>query len=182
MSEITKSKRDIVLDQIMTDLKTDLSNLDSVWITQPALIVKYAAKLAEAERVCSDEKDRVDSLNAAIYNIVRSARSMNGTKSSESAIEAMVKQIERHFSGLDPDLNLNITFIQELPEKTEVIARALSAARRNLIQSREMADLYKGALEGLRHRRDMVVQASKKAILDYEILGAGTFSGKSNSR
>ncbi|PHM69548.1 hypothetical protein [Xenorhabdus sp. KJ12.1] len=178
MKEPNPSIKETIIDQIEQDLKTNLNDLDTVWTTQPLLMMKYAAKQADVERICSEEKQRIEGLEAAIYNIVRSARSMNGTKSSESAIDAMVSQIERYYSGEETKLNLNTSFIDELPEKVIAIARALVSARHNYNHNKELSDLYKAATEAFRHRRDMIIQASKKATLDYEYLNAGTFAGK----
>ncbi|CDL81063.1 hypothetical protein [Xenorhabdus szentirmaii] len=181
MNDTNVSLRELVIEQVISDLETDLDNLDSVWANQPKLVIKYTAKQAESERICAEEKDRIEGLEAALYNVVRTARNMNGTKSSEAAIEAMVKQIERHYSGSDTELSLKNSFMDELPEKVAVIARTLAKVRNNYNHTKEMTDIYKGAVDALRHRRDMVVQASKKAILDYEILGAGTFAGRNNT-
>ncbi|KMJ45136.1 hypothetical protein AB204_10590 [Xenorhabdus khoisanae] len=178
MTESNQSIKETIIDQIEKDLKTDLTDLDTVWSTQPLLMMKYAAKQADAERICLEEKQRIEGLEAAIYNIVRSARSMNGTKSSESAIDAMVSQIERHYSGEEAELNLKTSFIEELPEKVITITRALVSTRHNYNHNKELADLFKAATEAFRHRRDMIVQASKKATLDYEYLNAGAFAGK----
>ncbi|KLU17193.1 MULTISPECIES: hypothetical protein [Xenorhabdus] len=178
MKEPNQRIKETIIDQIEQDLKTDLNDLDAVWTTQPLLMMKYAAKQAGAERICLEEKQRIEGLEAAIYNVVRSVRSMNGTKSSESAIDAMVSQIERHYSGEETELNLNTSFIEELPEKVIAIAHALASARHNYNHNKELADLFKAAIEAFRHRRDMIVQASKKATLDYEYLNAGIFTGK----
>ncbi|PHM52350.1 hypothetical protein [Xenorhabdus hominickii] len=178
MSERTGSIKIAIIEKIAEDLKIDLGDLNNVWTNQPILMMKYGAKMSDAERTVSEEKRRIDGLSSTLYNVVRSERSMNGTKTSESALESIISQIERHYSGEDSTLNLNNTFIQNLPEKVVPIARTLAAARRNYDHNKELYEIYKSAVEALRHRRDMVVQASKKVILDYEYLNAGTFAGK----
>ncbi|MGJ0628252.1 hypothetical protein [Xenorhabdus bovienii] len=178
MSVRNSSIKAVIIDQITENLKIDLSDLNSVWANQPALMMKYGAKMANAERTVSEEKRRIDGLSSTLYNIVRSERAMNGTKTSESALESMLGQIERHYSSEDESLNLSNTFIHNLPEKVVPIAKTLAAARRNYDHNKELYEIYKSAIEALRHRRDMVVQASKKSILDYEYLNAGTFAGK----
>ena len=178
MIQENRNPKQIIIEQITKDLSTNLDNLDSVWTNHPILLIRYGAKQAEAERIVSEEKNRIEGLESTLYSLVRAARNMNGTKTSESSVEAMVKQIERHYSDDDIGVSLKTTFIDELPERVEVIAKTLVKARERYNETKELSDIYKAAVEALKHRRDMIVQASKKAILDYEILGAGTFSGK----
>nr|WP_181374683.1 hypothetical protein [Pectobacterium carotovorum]AKG47518.1 hypothetical protein pA_00078 [Pectobacterium carotovorum] len=173
-----KTKKEIIIEQITKDLGTDLDKLDSVWTNHPILLIRYGAKQAEADRLLSEDKSLIEGLESSLYSLVRAVRSMNGTKTSESSIEAMVKQIEQHYSGDITGFSLKTSFMEELPERAEIIAKTLSTTRKRYNETKELSDIYKSAVEALRHRRDMIVQASKKAILDYEILGAGSFAGK----
>ncbi|MEI9751450.1 hypothetical protein V5085_11015 [Moellerella wisconsensis] len=178
MSNLKENIKAQIIEKITKDLSIDLSDLNAVWVKQPELMMTYGSKMAEAERLATEEKRRVEALPATLYNIIRSDRAMSGTKTSETGIDSMVKQVERLYSGEDGDLNLNTTFIQSLPEKVETISRTLSAARVSYEHNKEIYEIFKAAVEALRHRRDMVVQASKKSILDYEYLNAGSFAEK----
>ncbi|KMI22843.1 hypothetical protein SM87_06044 [Klebsiella pneumoniae] len=136
-----------IYEKIMTDLEFDRDNLEEVWRQQPRLLMEYGAKLARAEREVADAKLSLDAIEAKIYDIERKNMSMNGIKFNESVLEAKVRTSPQYL-----------------------------AKRQKLDDARLIADIYKHAVTALSHRRDMIVQASKMAIVEIERLGAERFT------
>lgn len=135
-----------IYDKIMTDLEFDRDNLEEVWRQQPRLLMEYGSKLAWAEREVADAKLSLDAIEAKIYDNERKNLSMNGVKFNESVLDAKVKTNPQYL-----------------------------AKRQKLDEARYVADLYKHAVSAFSHRRDMIVQASKMAIVEIERLGAERF-------
>ena len=136
-----------IYEKIMTDLEFDRDNLEEVWRQQPRLLMEYGARLARAEREVADAKLSLDAIEAKIYDIERKNLSMNGIKFNESVLEAKVRTSPQYL-----------------------------AKRQKLDDARLIADIYKHAVTALSHRRDMIVQASKMAIVEIERLGAERFT------
>ncbi|MDT7012614.1 hypothetical protein [Enterobacter cancerogenus] len=135
-----------IYEKIMSDLEFDRDNLEEVWRQQPRLLMEYGSKLAWAEREVADAKLSLDAIEAKIYDNERKNLSMNGIKFNESVLDAKVKTNPQYL-----------------------------AKRQKLDESRYVADLYKHAVSAFSHRRDMIVQASKMAIVEIERLGAERF-------
>lgn len=109
--------------------------------------MEYGARLARAEREVADAKLALDAIEAKIYDIERKNLSMNGIKFNESVLEAKVRTNPQYL-----------------------------AKRQKLDDARLIADIYKHAVTAFSHRRDMIVQASKMAIVEIERLGAERFT------
>ena len=135
-----------IYEKIMSDLEFDRDNLEEVWRQQPRLLMEYGSKLARAEREVADAKLSLDAIEAKIYDNERKNLSMNGIKFNESVLEAKVRTNPQYL-----------------------------AKRQKLDDARHIADLYKHAVAAFSHRRDMIVQASKMAIVEIERLGAERF-------
>lgn len=136
-----------ILDQIMFDLEFNRDDLEEVWRRQPILLMQYGAKLANAERLVADAKRSLDAIEAKLYDTTRKDLSMSGIKFNESILDAKVKT--------------SVTYL---------------AKRQQLDDARYEADLFKHAVAAFNHRKDMIVQASKLAIIEIERLGAERFS------
>ncbi|STS78550.1 Uncharacterized conserved protein [Klebsiella pneumoniae] len=136
-----------IYEKIMTDLEFDRDNLEEVWRQQPRLLMEYGARLARAEREVADAKLSLDAIEAKIYDIERKSLSMNGIKFNESVLEAKVRTNPQYL-----------------------------AKRQKLDDARLIADIYKHAVTAFTHRRDMIVQASKMAIVEIERMGAERFT------
>ena len=136
-----------IYEKIMTDLEFDRDNLEEVWRQQPRLLMEYGARLARAEREVADAKLSLDAIEAKIYDIERKNLSMNGIKFNESVLEAKVRTSPQYL-----------------------------AKRQKLDDARLIADIYKHAVTAFSHRRDMIVHASKMAIVEIERLGAERFT------
>ncbi|KVI95749.1 hypothetical protein AWS44_20605 [Enterobacter hormaechei subsp. xiangfangensis] len=135
-----------IYEKIMSDLEFDRDNLEEVWRQQPRLLMEYGSKLAWAEREVADAKLSLDAIEAKVYDNERKNLSMNGIKFNESVLDAKVKTNPQYL-----------------------------AKRQKLDEARYVADLYKHAVSAFSHRRDMIVQASKMAIVEIERLGAERF-------
>lgn len=142
-----------ILDEIMKDLTFDRSDLNAVWENQPRLLMIYGAKLANAEKEMADAKRNLDLIESKLYSQIRAKISFDGARISESTIESKVKS----------DLNY-------------------TAARQRYDEAKYVADLYKHAVSAFNHRRDMIVQASKLAIIEIERLGTGRFMASTPSK
>lgn len=136
-----------ILDQIMHDLEFNRDDLDAVWQRQPVLLMQYGAKLAQAEKQVADARRGLDAIEAKLYDTHRKDLSMNGIKFNESILDAKVKTSVSYLSH-----------------------------RQKLDDARYMADMYKHAVAAFNHRKDMIVQASKLAIIEIERMGAERFN------
>lgn len=134
------------LDEIYKDLRYDKNDLDKAWSKQAELFFKYSLKSALAEEAASKAKSELDSLEAKLYESIRLEKEYNGYKWSEATISGKIKT--------------NTTYITKVQQ---------------VLMLRRDADIYKSAMESFRHRRDMIVQSSKAAILEFEQLGNSSF-------
>lgn len=105
-----------------------------------------AQKLAHAERSVAEAKLNLEAVEAKLYDTERKNLSMNGIKFNESVLDAKVKTNPQYLSK-----------------------------RQKLDEARHIADIYKHAVAAFSHRRDMIVQASKMAIVELERLGSERF-------
>jgi len=136
-----------ILDQIIIDLEFNRDDLEAVWQRQPVLLMQYGARLAQAERQVADAKRGLDAVEAKLYDTHRKDLSMNGIKFNESILDAKVKTSVSYLSH-----------------------------RQKLDDARYLADMYKHAVAAFNHRKDMIVQASKLAIIEIERMGAERFN------
>lgn len=134
------------LDEIYQDLRYDKGDLEQVWSKQAELFFKYGVKSALAEEIASKAKGELDSLEAKLYESLRIEKEHSGYKWTEATINSKIK--------------IHPTYIEKLQQ---------------VLMLRRDADIYKSAMEAFRHRRDMVVQSSKAAILEFEQLGNTSF-------
>lgn len=135
-----------IYEKIMSDLEFDRDNLEEVWRRQPRLLMEYGSKLAHAERSVAEAKLNLEAVEAKLYDTERKNLSMNGIKFNESVLDAKVKTNPQYLSK-----------------------------RQKLDEARHIADIYKHAVAAFSHRRDMIVQASKMAIVELERLGTERF-------
>ncbi|MFP8559574.1 hypothetical protein ACLH2J_25040 [Klebsiella michiganensis] len=141
----------VTIQKIMDDIRLDTNDLDAVWRRQPELVAIYGFKQVEAERVASSAKRDLESVEARLYSTTRAGMSFDGVRISESTIEAKLKS-----------------------------APAYLAARQKYDDAKYLAEFYKQVSNALGHRRDMIVQASKKAISEYERTGTERFNSPKN--
>ncbi|MDW2825573.1 hypothetical protein [Klebsiella quasipneumoniae] len=93
----------------------------------------------------------MESIEARLYSTTRAGLSFDGVKISESTIEAKIKSSPAYLS-----------------------------ARQKYDDAKYLAEFYKQVVNALGHRRDMIVQASKKAISEYERTGIERFKAPKN--
>ena len=136
-----------IINQALDDIRFDTNDLDDVWRRQPELVAIYGFKMAEAERDASAAKRALEVVESRLYSGTRAEMSFDGVRLSESSIEAKVKS-----------------------------APAYMSARQKYDDARYLADFYKQVSNALSHRRDMIVQASKRAIAEYERTGTERFN------
>lgn len=137
---------DDFLAEAQHDLRFDRDNLDQAWSEQAMHYAVYSHKLHQAENIASKLKNQLDELTAKLYAVEKREFSMSGIKPTESMILNKIKT--------NPSYQ-----------------RAKSGAD----NARNDADLHKNILECFRHRRDMIVQASKRELFDLEKLGDSSF-------
>lgn len=140
-----------IIKEVMDDIRLDTNDLDAVWRRQPELVAIYGFKQAEAENAANTAKRDLESIESRLYSTTRAGLSFDGVRLSESTIEAKVKS-----------------------------STAYLAARQKYDDAKYQADFYKQVVNALGHRRDMIVQASKKAIAEYEKSGSDRFHAPKN--
>lgn len=140
-----------IIREVMDDIRLNTNDLDAVWRRQPELVAIYGFKQVEAEHAATTAKRDLESAESRLYSTTRAALSFDGVKISESIIEAKVKSSPVYL-----------------------------AARQNYDDAKYLSDFYKQVTNALSHRRDMIVQASKKAISEYEKTGVDRFHSPKN--
>lgn len=118
--------------QLKADVGFDATNLDSMWATQAALYVRYGVIAARAEHQAASFKNRLGVIEAELGKEARDELPKSGQKVTEGTVKEYVASHPR------------------MAEANEHYNKAV------LINN-----LAKTALEALRQRRDMIVQASK---------------------
>ena len=141
----------VTIQKIMDDIRLDTNDLDAVWRRQPELVAIYGFKQVEAESAANATKRDLESIEARLYSTTRAGLSFDGVKISESTIEAKIKSSPAYLS-----------------------------ARQKYDDAKYLAEFYKQVVNALGHRRDMIVQASKKAISEYERTGVERFNAPKN--
>lgn len=137
------------IEKIYADLKFDRENLNAVWAVQPELLMRYGYNLAQAERGVAEAKRELDAIEAGLYAHERKNLTMSGIKFTEASLDARVRNTVQY-----------------------------QAKRQAYDEALEVASIYRTAVEALRHRRDMIVQASKFALSEMQTLGSGNFVGR----
>ncbi|HHB6988740.1 hypothetical protein [Klebsiella pneumoniae] len=140
-----------IIKEVMDDIRLDTHDLDAVWRRQPELVAIYGFKQVEAESAANAAKRDLESIEARLYSTTRADLSFDGVKISESTIEAKIKSSPAYLS-----------------------------ARQKYDDAKYLAEFYKQVVNALGHRRDMIVQASKKAISEYERTGVERFNAPKN--
>ena len=114
----------------ITDCEVNYGDLNSEFVRQPGLIYHYASLQAQAERQHSELKLRLELTKAKVSSNVRAEATASGEKLTAAMVE------ER--AGLHP--------------QTVKVAQQLIAAK-------EVFDSVKAVVEGIRHKKDMLVIA-----------------------
>lgn len=117
------------VEQFKTDIAVSEHNLDNAMMQQAGLFAWHAAESARAEAQHARVKLRFDVVEAKLYDRHRKALALTGEKVTEKMVENAVK--------MDPE------YLQ---------------AKNLVIESEMLASFNKGAVEALRHRKDMIVQ------------------------
>lgn len=117
------------VDQFKAEIAVSENNLDNAMMQQAGLFAFHAAEAARAEAQHARVKLRFDVVEAKLYDRHRKAIAATGEKATEKAIENAVRQ--------DPE------WLQ---------------AKNLVIEAEMLADFNRGAVESLRHRKDMIVQ------------------------
>lgn len=118
--------------QLKADVSFDATDLDAMWATQAGLYVRYGVIAARADHQAATFKNRLGVIEAELGREAREELPKIGQKVTEGTVKEYVASHERMTQAHD------------------------SYNKAVLIQN-----LAKTALEALRQRRDMIVQASK---------------------
>jgi|GEM_PF-1589198 len=117
------------IDSFKSDITVSDNNLDSAMMGQAGLFAFHAAEAARAEAQHARVKLRFEVVEAKLYDQHRKALSLSGEKVTEKMVENAVK--------MDPE------YLQ---------------AKNMVIEAEMLSGFNKGAVEALRHRKDMIVQ------------------------
>lgn len=118
--------------QLKADVSFDATDLDAMWANQAGLYVRYGVIAARADHQAATFKNRLGIIEAELGREAREELPKMGQKVTEGTVKEYVSSHERMAQAHD------------------------SYNKAVLIQN-----LAKTALEALRQRRDMIVQASK---------------------
>lgn len=118
--------------QLKADVAFNATDLDSMWASQAALYVRYGVLAARAEHQSNAFKNRLAIVEAQLGKEARDELPKSGIKVTEGTVTEFVQS---HASRL----------------------KAFNDYNRAIL----IFNLSKTALEALRQRRDMIVQASK---------------------
>lgn len=145
--------------QLKNDVAFDANNLDGMWATQAGLYVRYGVIAARAEHQATAFKNRLGIIEADLGKEARDTLAASGQKVTEGTVREFVSS---HPKMIKAHENYNSALL--------------------------ILNLAKTALEALRHRRDMIVQASKhhleQAVMrdSYKGGAAGEAAARSESR
>lgn len=132
---MTKIKSIINPVKMREDVSFSDNDLDTAWMDQSSKAASYGVMHAKAEHQESAAKNNLAIVGASIANELREYYSSEGIKVSESRLEAEV-----------------------------IIDSRYQSAFKDWNDSKLISGLGRAANEALRQRRDMIVQASKKAL------------------
>lgn len=111
------------------DMAIKPTDLSGAMIDQSSLLVHYGELAAKASRQVDDVKMLLENTEAAVYRRLRDEAATNGEKITEASLE---KSVSRHVKVI--------------------------AMKKALNEARQIENVAKIAVEGFRHRRDMLVQ------------------------
>lgn len=114
--------------KVVADMAINDNELNAEFVRQPGLIYYYASLQAKAERQHSELKLRLEAQEAHAATEVRKQALADGEKLTADMVKERVR------------LNPKVVKIEQL-----------------LIASKEVFDTVKAAVEGMRHKRDMLV-------------------------
>lgn len=124
-----KVKQLIDTTRLKADLSYSIANLSDAMVTQAALFAHYGELAAKASRQVDNIKLLVENTEAAVYRSIRDELADKGEKVTESLLDKLVTRHER-----------------------------VIAVKKALNEARQIEAVAKIAVEGFRHRRDMLVQ------------------------
>lgn len=116
--------------RLATDMSYSLTDLSQAMMEQASLLVHYGVKAAKAARQVDSTKMKLEIAEARVYRRLRDEAAKTGTKPTEMQLEKAV--------AIHPTV-INI--------------------KRGLAEAKMIESMAKAAVEGFRHRRDMLVQA-----------------------
>ncbi|SER28761.1 hypothetical protein SAMN05216548_114109 [Faunimonas pinastri] len=130
-SEPTKFKVRNYIDagQLKADMSYSLADLSSAMMNQGALLVHYGILASKASRQVDSLKMLLENAEAQVYRALRDAALKTGEKITEAALE----------------------------KKVAVHSQVVSL-KRCLNEAKQIEAIAKIAVEGFRHRRDMLIQ------------------------
>jgi hypothetical protein len=117
-------------DKLKEDVAYSEADLNSAFQQQSSLFVHYATLHAKAERQVDDLKLTLEAAESKVYRNLRDA----AAEKSEKVTEA---QLEKTVSGTEVIINL----------------------KKLLNEAKQVAAIAKGAVEGFKQRRDMLIQS-----------------------
>lgn len=115
------------------DMAFSPNDIDTAMMEQASLFVHYGVLHADAQRQVDTVKLLLENTEAAVYKMIRDKAAAGGDKVTEPMLE---KSVARH-------------------PRVVAMKKALNAAKR-------VESIGKIAVEGFRHRRDMLVQQGVK--------------------
>lgn len=120
-----------VIDEatLRKDLTYSLTNLSDAMMTQAGLLVDYNTRAAKAAKQVDDLKLLLETTEATVYRVIRDKMIEDGKKITEAQLDRLVATHPRVIR----------------------IKKALNEAK-------QIEAVAKGAVEGFRHRKDMLVQ------------------------
>lgn len=116
-------------DQLKKDLSYSLADLSSAMVTQGSMFVHYGTLASKASRQVDNVKMLLEVTEAKVYRRLRDDAAKAGTKMSEAQLE---KAVATHKRVIDTKIALN--------------------------EAKQIEATAKTAVEGFRHRRDMLIQ------------------------
>ncbi|WP_339118902.1 hypothetical protein [Halomonas sp. BMC6] len=137
--------------QLKEDVSFNATDLDAMWSTQAGLYVRYGVISARADHQAAAFKNRLSIIEAELGKAAREELPKTGVKVTEGTVKEFVASHPRMLKAHD-DFN-----------KATLIS-----------------NLAKTALEALRQRRDMIVQASKHHL--EQMVMKDSFKGGSSAR
>ena len=135
-----------LVDRATKDLGFLRDDLDDAWLNQDILFVKYASEANKLEREVSRAKAALETVEAKLSARIRSDLSLNGIRATSTLIESKVKQDAIYIRG-----------------------------RTIYDNAKSDLELARHVIEAFRHRKDMIIQASKREQSEFDRLGESSF-------
>lgn len=136
--------------QLKRDISYSTNDLSGAMMQQGSLFVHYGGLYAEAAHQVDVVKMLLESTEATYYKVIRDQFNMSGEKFTETLLEKMVSRTT----------------------KVVQMKKALIAAKR-------IESICKTAMEGFRHRRDMLVQ---QGLISREEMKGDLYIAERNTR